>query len=323
MTTGRTAAQDWFASSTTSHEQWTDERVLALKHAGGHRVSVVIPARDEEATIADVVSVLRRSLVDGRGLVDELVVMDSDSSDGTGPRAADAGARVHRTADVRPELGSHPGKGEALWKSQLVTTGDVLVFVDADLTQFGPHFVRGLVGALLERPERLLVKGFYDRVMDQGAVSTTEGGRVTELVARPLLDLWWPDLAYVVQPLAGEWAVRRSFFESVPVPTAYGVELSTLLDAYERHGLAAIAQVDLGSRTPRHQAVHDLGLMAAELLAVAQSRLGGRAPAAGPELVQFGRAPGGDVAPRVRGVPVEERPPAAAVGVRQEGAGER
>ena len=313
MTTGPSSAQDWFAASTASHEQWTDGRVLALKRARASRVSVVVPARDEESTIADVVGVLREALVEGSGLVDELVVMDSDSSDATAARAAAAGAVVHRTADVRPDLGSHPGKGEALWKSQLVTTGDVLVFVDADLTAFGPHFVRGLVGALLDDPDRMLVKGFYDRVMDQGASSTTEGGRVTELVARPLLDLWWPDLAYVVQPLAGEWAVRRSFFESVAVPTAYGVELSTLLDAYDQHGLGAIAQVDLGSRTHRHQAVHDLGLMAAELLAVAQSRLGGRRPAPEPRLVQFARGGGGDVAPRVRGVPVAERPPAASI----------
>jgi glucosyl-3-phosphoglycerate synthase len=247
-------------------------------------------------------------------LVAEIVVMDSDSTDETAQVAARAGATVYRAAEVARDLGSFPGKGEALWKSLLVTRGDVLVFVDADLTRWGPHFVTGLVGPLLADPEVRLVKGHYARVRTERDGSTsTEGGRVTELVARPLLSLWWPELAGVVQPLAGEWAARRSLMESLSIPVGYGVELSTLLDTYKRYGLTALAQVDLGSRAHRHQADHDLALMAAELLMVAAARWEPARPAP-PQarLHQFVRE-GGEARPRSRPVPSEERPPASTV----------
>jgi glucosyl-3-phosphoglycerate synthase len=218
---------------------------------------------------------------------------------------------VYRTAEVQPAAGSFAGKGEALWKSLLVTTGDLLVFVDADLTSWGPHFVSGLVGPLLAVPDVQLVKGFYTRVRTETDGSTsTEGGRVTELVARPLISLWWPELAGVVQPLAGEWAATRSLMESLPIPVGYGVELATLMDTAARHGLDAVAQVDLGSRAHRHQANHDLALMAAELLMVADRRRPGIAAAAS-ELRQFVRDETGKVRPVARPVPVAERPPAA------------
>ncbi len=174
---------------------------------------------------------------------------------------------VYRAGEVLPSAGSFPGKGEALWKSLLVTKGDLLVFIDADLTRWGPHFVTGLLGPLLADEQVQLVKGFYTRVRTESDGSTsTEGGRVTELVARPLISLWWPELAGVVQPLAGEWAARRSLMESLSIPVGYGVELATLMDTSARYGLDAVAQVDLGSRAHRHQANHDLALMAAELL---------------------------------------------------------
>ena len=174
---------------------------------------------------------------------------------------------------MAPELGGWPGKGEALWKSLLVTKGDLLVFVDADLTHWGPHFVTGLLGPLLADPQVLLVKGFYERLYAAGDGSVTaDGGRVTELVARPLLSLWWPELTGVVQPLAGEWAIRRELMESLSVPVGYGVELAVLLDTAAAHGLDAVAQVDLGSRGHKHQASHDLAVMAAELLVVAERR---------------------------------------------------
>jgi glucosyl-3-phosphoglycerate synthase len=226
---------------------------------------------------------------------------------------------------VAPGLGAFAGKGEALWKSLLVTKGDLLVFVDADLTQWGPHFVTGLLGPLLDDPRVRLVKGFYERLYaaDDGPVSA-DGGRVTELVARPLLSLWWPELTGVVQPLAGEWAARRELMESLPIPVAYGVELATLIDTAAAHGLDAIAQVDLGRRGHKHQASHDLALMAAELLLVAERRRPGTrqaaardlAAGAGParrvELRQFVRADG-EMRQRSRPVPVDERPPARSV----------
>ena len=188
----------------------------------------------------------------------------------------------------------------------------MLVFVDADLTRWGPHFVTGLVGPLLADPEVRLVKGHYARVRTERDGSTsTEGGRVTELVARPLLSLWWPELAGVVQPLAGEWAARRSLMESLTIPVGYGVELSTLLDTYQRYGLGALAQVDLGSRAHRHQADHDLAVMAAELLMVAAARCEPAIPLPPQaQLHQFVRD-AGQARPRSRPVPSQERPPVA------------
>ena len=249
------------------------ERLLEGKRRAGARISVVIPARNEERTIAGVVGALRSALVERIPLIDEVVVIDSDSADRTAAAAAKAGATVHGARDIAPELGGYPGKGEALWKSLLVTEGDLLVFIDADLTEWGPHFVTGLLGPLLEDPGVQLVKGFYARIaVGTDGSTSTEGGRVTELVARPLLSLWWPELSGVIQPLAGEWAARRELMQSLSIPVGYGVELSTLLDTAAMHGLDAIAQVDLGSRGHKHQTDHDLALMAAELLIVAERR---------------------------------------------------
>jgi glucosyl-3-phosphoglycerate synthase len=218
---------------------------------------------------------------------------------------------------VAPELGGFAGKGEALWKSLLVTTGDLLVFVDADLTHWGTHFVTGLAGPLLADEGVLLVKGFYERLYAGGDGSVTaDGGRVTELVARPLLSLWWPELTGVVQPLAGEWAARRALLEALPVPVGYGIELAVLIDTAREYGLDAIAQVDLGRRGHKHQASHDLALMAAELMAVAdRRRQPGEAGSSRPaELRQFTRAGGGEMRQRSRPVPLDERPPARTLG---------
>ena len=303
-------ARTWLRRQTSDWRDWPPERVLAAKRAVGARISVVIPARNEERTVGHVVDALRQALLVDIPLVDEIIVVDSDSTDGTGRAAERAGSTVHRARDIAPALGSYPGKGEALWKSLLVTQGDLLVFVDADLTRWGPHFVTGLVGPLLADPQVRLVKGFYERVRTERDGSTsTEGGRVSELVARPLLSLWWPQLAGVVQPLAGEWAARRSLMESLTIPVGYGVELSTLLDTFTRYGLDALAQVDLGSRAHRHQADHDLALMAAELLAVADARRDRPEPPGG-QLHQFVRE-NGEVRPRSRPIPSHERPPVA------------
>jgi glucosyl-3-phosphoglycerate synthase len=302
----------------TSHWQdWPAERLAARKRELGATVSVVIPARNEEATVGEVVSRIAK-LAARTALVDELVVIDSDSTDKTSEAAAMAGATVHRAREVAPHLEAFPGKGEALWKSLLVTKGDLLVFVDADLTHWGPHFVTGLLGPLLFDERVQLVKGFYERLYrgSDGSV-TADGGRVTELVARPLISLWWPELAGVVQPLAGEWAARRDLMESLHIPVGYGIELAVLLDTAKEHGLEAIAQVDLGRRGHKHQASHDLAVMAAELLLVAERRRGGPGSARGEHadpvrLHQFTRA-GGELRPTSREVPTRERPPARSV----------
>jgi glucosyl-3-phosphoglycerate synthase len=303
----------WLGRRTSRWQDWPPRELLELKQQRGSRISVVIPARNEARTVADVAGAISRSLVEQVPLVDELVVIDSDSDDETAEVAAGAGAVVYRARDVAPALGSFPGKGEALWKSLLVTKGDLLVFIDADLTLWGPHFVTGLLGPLLGDEQVRLVKGFYTRVRTESDGSTsTEGGRVTELVARPLISLWWPELAGVVQPLAGEWAARRSLMESLSIPVGYGVELATLMDTVARHGLDAVAQVDLGTRAHRHQANHDLALMAAELLVVAERRRPGGPLPAESQLQQFERA-AGELRRVSRPVPTRERPPAGSL----------
>jgi glucosyl-3-phosphoglycerate synthase len=309
-------AQAWYGRRTWHWRDWPADVLLERKRHADSRISVVMPARDEERTVAGLVASVRAALMEQVPLVDELVVIDSDSADRTAMAAAKAGATVHRARDIAPELGTFPGKGEALWKSLLVTEGDLLVFIDADLTHWGPHFVTGLLGPLFAEPGVLLVKGFYARGAADGSASA-EGGRVTELVARPLLSLWWPELSGVVQPLAGEWAARRELMESLPIPVGYGVELSTLVDTAARRGMDGIAQVDLDSRAHKHQADRDLALMAAELLIVAERRRvkgageagGGPAPPSA-WLQQFVRD-GAQIRPVARPVPVDERPPVA------------
>jgi glucosyl-3-phosphoglycerate synthase len=312
----------WFDRNTFHWDDWTLEELLAAK--GAQRVSLVVPARNEAPTVGDVVSRVRAALVDTVALLDEVVVIDSDSTDDTYAVATDAGAVVHRSAEIRPDLGSVPGKGEAMWKSLFVTTGDVLVFMDADLVDWDTHFVPGLLGPLLARPELALVKGFYERPFlgDTGdAPAAYEGGRVTELVARPLIALTHPELSGLVQPLAGEWAVRRSLFESLHVPTGYAVELAALVDTAAARGVDAIAQVDLGRRAHRHQALLDLGAMATQILAAVAARQsppmlragGGGHGEAAVTLRQY-RPSDGRIAADDRRVPLGERPPAGPLG---------
>lgn len=286
---------------------------------GTATVSVVIPARDEEATVGDVVAGVRRAWVEDVPLVDELVVIDSDSTDGTAEVARAAGAIVHAAAEVLPGLGPARGKGEALWKALHVTSGDVLVFLDADLVEWGTHFVSGLLGPLLTDPGVALVKAVYDRpLLDAEGREAETGGRVTELVARPLLALHHPELAGLVQPLAGEWAVRRSAFERFSVPVGYGVEIAALVDTAALLGADAVAQVDLGRRTHRHHRHDTLGPMAVQVLAAVEARLGrGVEAAAGvadgrATLTQYERTAEGFV-PRPREVDLAERPPAVTV----------
>jgi glucosyl-3-phosphoglycerate synthase len=304
-------ARSWYLSHTFTSAQFPIAELLESKRATGSVLSVIIPARNEQDTIGEVVRQIRQQLIESSPLVDELIVMDSDSTDDTAEIAAENGATVHATTQVNSPAGSLPGKGEALWKSLFVARGDIVVFIDADLTEWGPHFVTGLLGPLLADSSIQLVKGFYDRQFEDGTTNFgPQGGRVTELVARPLLNLRWPELAAVVQPLAGEWAARRELMASLAIPSGYGVELASLVDTLTEHGLAAIAQVDLGSRGHRHQSVHDLGVMAAEIQYVADRRYFGWTD--GPELSvlsQFDRTVSGNWLERP--VPLTERPPAA------------
>jgi glucosyl-3-phosphoglycerate synthase len=296
-------ARRWFDTRTSAATDWPVETLTVLK--GDTTVSVVLPALDEEPTVGAIVEGIW-GLAETTGLVDEIVVVDSGSADRTAEVAAAAGATVHHRDDVLPHLGSHPGKGEVLWKALHVTRGDLVVYVDADLTDFGPHYVTGLLGPLLADPGVLLTKAFYDRpLLDRSAAG---GGRVTELMARPLLQAYFPRLAGVVQPLAGEYAARRSLLETLPFAAAYGVETGLLLDTVAAHGLDAVAQVDLGHRTHGHQDTEALGRMAATILRTVLSRVDpGRAP--WPELTQFRREAAGTVGPHDTTVELPERPP--------------
>jgi glucosyl-3-phosphoglycerate synthase len=305
-------AARWYDNSTHFWSTWTAAELVAAKN--GAAISVVLPARDEEATVGDVVDAIRADFIDALPLVDEIVVMDSDSCDRTAQVAASAGARVVACSDVVPELGIRPGKGEALWKSLFVTSGDLLVFIDADLVDVGSHYVTGLLGPLLTEPRIALVKAFYDRpLMTAEGVSPHGGGRVTELVARPLLNLLWPGLAGLVQPLSGEYAGRRAALERLPFACGYGVEIGMVIDLVRGYGIDVLAQVDLGHRVHRHQTDTALGVMAAEILATALRRLPDP-PAlrldAG--LTQFRRDLDGLQA-AVRNVPGMERPPAVEI----------
>lgn len=257
---------------------------------------------------------MRTALMETVSLLDEIVVIDSDSDDSTFATAEDAGAVVFRAREIRPDLGWSPGKGEAMWKSLFVTTGDLLVFMDADLLDWDTHFVPGLLGPMLNRPEVALVKGFYERPYQrQGVVHAFEGGRVTELVARPLIALHFPELAGLIQPLAGEWAIRRSLFESLQVPSGYAVELAALVDTARTLGVEAIAQVDLGRRAHRNQALRDLGAMATQVIAAAEARALSHADRGDEVALRQYRPGAGGIEFIDRAVGVGERPPARTV----------
>lgn len=308
----------WLADRSWSAADRPLGQLLSAKRAAGTTVSVVLPALNEEATVGEIVEVIRRDLIEGLPvpLVDELVVIDSGSTDRTAEVAAKAGARVVHRDEVLRRIPALPGKGEVLWRSLLATSGDIVCFVDADLRDFSATFVSGIVGPLLTDPDVRFVKAMYDRPLGQefgdpyapaSAKAHGQGGRVTELVARPLLNLHWPQLAGFVQPLGGEYAVRRELLERLPFPVGYGVELGLLVDALHAAGLDALAQVDVGVRLHRHQDGQALGRMAAAIYRTAQVRLS-RGHLVRPELTQFERGPEGFV-PHTYAVDTEERPP--------------
>jgi glucosyl-3-phosphoglycerate synthase len=303
----------WFGERTSISADWPVDRVSASK--GDAQISVVLPALNEEATVGWLVEKIRHGLMQpSNQLVDELVVLDSGSTDATSAVAHAAGARVVHRDDVLPDLPGVPGKGEALWRSLAATTGDLVVFVDADLLAFEPAFVAGLLGPLLDDPCVQLVKASYDRPLSDGSqLHPGGGGRVTELVARPLLNAHWPALAGFVQPLAGEYAARRSLFEQLPFATGYGVEIGLLIDAFRLVGLDGLAQVDLGERRHRHHEDQKLGRMAAEIWQTALARLPtDQARAGSSELTQFIRN-GSEPIPVTHDVTALERPPMRAV----------
>jgi glucosyl-3-phosphoglycerate synthase len=280
----------------------------------GRVISVCLPARDEQDTVGPIVDAIRRTLMDRWPLVDELLVVDDHSSDRTAAVAADAGATILRADEILPGYGHGHGKGEALWKSLYASKGDLIVWCDADVRHFDPSFVVGLVGPLLTRPDVAFVKGFYDRPVTAGSDSAPggvggadqdRGGRVTELVARPVVSLLFPQLAPFVQPLAGEYAGRREVLEQLPFIEGYGVDLGLLIDIEARFGLGAMAQVDLGQRIHRNRPLDQLSPQAMAVLQAALHRAAPTLVSTTEYLVRPGREP--------LLVDVTERPPLVSV----------
>jgi len=272
----------WFASNTFDAREFSDRSaLLALKRLRDVTISLGLPALNEAATIGREIEVLRRTLMDEVPLLDEIVVIDSGSEDNTAALARRLGVPTYHHAEILPEQGAYSGKGEALWKSLHALRGDVIVWIDTDIRNIHPRFVYGLVGPLLREPHLGYVKGYYRRPIQVGdRRDESGGGRVTELTARPLLNLFFPELSGVIQPLAGEYAGRREVLERLPFFTGYGVEIGLLIDVLARFGLDRIGQVNLDSRVHRNRALPSLSVMAFAIVQVVMTRVGeaARAP---------------------------------------------
>jgi glucosyl-3-phosphoglycerate synthase len=259
------------------HSEFADvERLVASK--GAQTISLCVPTFNEEDTIGEVIRILKQSLQDRHGLLDEVAVIDSGSSDRTREVAGAAGATVYLASEILPELGPARGKGENIWKSLACLKGDILCYVDGDVRNMHPRFVLGTVGPLLCEESLQYVKGYYDRphAAAEVGVRPAGGGRVTEALVRPLFSLFFPELSGLIQPLAGEYAARREVLESLLMPTGYGVETAHLLDVLKGWGAEALAQTDLDERLHRHQDTTSLGRMSFSVLQAFFARTGDR-----------------------------------------------
>jgi glucosyl-3-phosphoglycerate synthase len=295
----------WLRERSFHHSEFPPER-LAAERTG--TVSVCLPAREEAGTIKGIVE----TLIDlrERGVLDEVIVIDAASADGTAALAAGAGAEVHQQGDLLPQFGPVLGKGDAMWRSLSVLSGDIVCFLDADSGEFGPHFACGMIGPLVCVPEVQFAKGSFRRPFKVGDVEVPDGGgRVTELTARPLLNMFFPELAGFRQPLAGEFAARRELLERLPFATGYAVETAMLIDAYREVGAWALAQVDIEVRQNRHQPLTELGPMAYAVLRAAAERIERDGRLAHVEAGDFLLPVNGMLIPRT--IEIETRPPMA------------
>jgi glucosyl-3-phosphoglycerate synthase len=284
------AAEDWARTRTFHHSLYSPERIAAARAQRGLGVSVCLPARECAQTVAEHV----RALTGLRkaGAIDEVVVIDAASVDGTAAVAERAGARVYQEAELMSELGPILGKGDAMYRALSVLKGEIVCYLDADTAGDCAHYATGLLGPLLcEAPdggEIAFVKAFYRRPFEQGGISLPEGGgRVNHLLARPALELFYPELAAVAQPLAGEAAARRELLERVPFVTGYGVEVGMLIDVWREVGLEGIAQVDLQEHRNRHQPLSALTPMARTVLATIAARARAEGRLAGVEIPEL------------------------------------
>jgi glucosyl-3-phosphoglycerate synthase len=253
----------WFAENTYSAEEFSDlVTLLALKRKQGLTISLALPALNEEKTVGPVIRAVKEPLMEYLPILDEIILVDSDSTDHTRQIAQELGVEVHIHQQTLPPYGARPGKGEALWKSLYLTRGDIILWIDTDIVNIHPRFVYGLIGPLLLQPQVQFVKGFYRRPLRVGEkLQAGGGGRVTELTARPLLNLFYPELSGVIQPLSGEYGGRRSALEKMAFFSGYGVEIGLLIDAFEQCGLGGIAQVDLRERVHHNQPLESLSKM--------------------------------------------------------------
>jgi glucosyl-3-phosphoglycerate synthase len=253
----------WFAENTFHADEFEDlDYLMRLKRERGVSISLALPALNEEKTVGTVIQTIKQSLVETAPLLDEIVLIDSNSEDRTREIARDLGVPVYIHQEVLPSYGSRRGKGEALWKSLYCTRGDIVIWLDTDIVNIHPRFAYGLIGPLLLRPDIQFVKGFYRRPLRVGGkVQAGGGGRVTELTARPLLNLFYPELSGVIQPLSGEYGGLRGALEQFTFFSGYGVEIGLLIDVLEKFGLNAIAQVDLQERIHHNQPLEALSKM--------------------------------------------------------------
>ncbi len=259
---------NWISDNTYHHSQfWELEKLAAAKKEKGLSISLCLPTLNEEKTIGKEVVIFQSELVERYPLLDEIAVIDSGSDDNTIEVAKSFGADAYRADNILPELESKKGKGENLWKAIYQLEGDIIVYVDADISNVHPRFVYGLVAPLIYRPQLQYVKAFYDRPLSiSGEEESTGGGRVTEILIRPLFSLFFPELTGIIQPLSGEYAVRRNVLEQIHFPIGYGVETSHLIDVYHKFGLDAFAQTDLDERVHENKATKELGKMAFGIL---------------------------------------------------------
>jgi glucosyl-3-phosphoglycerate synthase len=255
----------WLKRNTYHHSDFSDiKKLVEMKRKKGLKISLCLPTLNEEKTIAKEIIIMKSELMLRYPLLDEIAVIDSGSTDKTREIAASYGVDVYLADEILPEMERFKGKGENLWKALYVLDGDIIVYIDADIKNIHHRFVYGLVGPLLMRDDVRYVKAFYDRPLsiDAKRVKPTGGGRVTELVIRPLFSLFTPQLSQIIQPLSGEYAGFRDVLEQVSFPIGYGIETSMLLDIYERYGMDIMAQVDLDKRVHRNQDTLALGRMA-------------------------------------------------------------
>lgn len=260
--------EEWIRSNTYHHSRFEKiEKLVEAKQEKGLSISLCLPTLNEEETIGKEVVIFRSELMERHPLLDEIGVIDSGSGDDTMEVASNFGADVYLADDILPDLESKKGKGENLWKAIYQLEGDIIVYVDADISNIHPRFVYGLVGPLLLRDEIQYVKAFYDRPLAvSGEMRPSGGGRVTEILIRPLFSLFFPELTGIIQPLSGEYAVRRKVLEQIHFPVGYGVETSHLIDVCHKFGLDAFAQTDLDQRVHENKSTRDLGKMSFGLL---------------------------------------------------------